>query len=170
MQENLDLSNYRGAIKETSTRYKVAEEERFEKQSHEYILEKQHELTTEATIIPVSDVTSELFEYDISGARVSAYGQATGGYLREVAENEEAFSYVLQDVVSLYILQRIAVSAEPVDIQSLEEIIQNSVGWIRIALLIRAGLLDIVGSELRTTERGKRELDKMFSYSKLQSE
>lgn len=170
MQNDLDPWSYSTILRDTSTRSKVVEEERFEEKSQQYVLEKRHELATEATVIPTSDVTSELFEYDITGARVRAYGQATGGYLREVAENEEAFSYSLQDVSSLYVLHKIATSDKPVDIQGLEELIQNGSGWLRIALLVRGGLLDMVGSELRATERGRRELETIFAFSRLQGQ
>lgn len=131
------------------------------------VLQKRHELATEATEIPTSNVTSDFFEYDITGARVKAYGQATGGYLREVAENEEAFSYCLQDAASLYLLHRIATTDKPADVQNLAELIQNSAGWLRVALLVRGGLLDIVGSELVATERGMRELGAISAYNKL---
>jgi len=140
-----------------------------ETKSRRYVLERQPEVATQATNVPTpSDVTSAVFEYDITGPRVTATGQATGGYLREVAENEAAFAYSLQDEVSLYVMQKIALSESPVHIDNIESILGNGKGWMRIALLVKGGLLDLVGSELRVTERGIRELETILTYCKLQ--
>jgi len=146
------------------------EKDRFQRQARQYVLQTEREIATEATQVPTTaDVTSTLFEYDITGPRVRAIGQATGGYLKEVAENEAAFSYSLQDVVSLYILKTIASSGNPVHLNDLEEIIQGSKGWMRVIQLVRGGLLDLVGSEVRATGRGIRELKAIQTYCGLQS-
>ena len=143
---------------------------RFQRRAQQYILQTKQEVATEATQVPTTaDITSTLFEYDITGPRVRAIGQATGGYLKEVAENEAAFSYSLQDTVSLYILKTIASSENPVHLKDLEDIIQGSKGWMRIIQLVRGGLLDLVGSEVRATERGIRELKVIQTYCGLQS-
>jgi hypothetical protein len=146
------------------------EKERFQRHARQYVLQAEREVATEATQVPTTaDVTSTLFEYDITGPRVRAIGQATGGYLKEVAENEAAFSYSLQDAVSLYILKTVASSGNPVHLKDLEDIIQDSKGWMRVILLVRGGLLDVVGSEVRATERGIRELEAIQIYCGLQS-
>jgi hypothetical protein len=130
--------------------------------SRRYVLERQREVTTQATAVPTpGDVTAALFEYDITGPRVRAIGQTTGGYLREVAENEAAFAYSLHDEVSLYIVQKIASSENPVHIDDIESVLGRGKGWMRVALLIKGGLLDLVGSELRVTERIIIQLAKM---------
>lgn len=146
---------------------------RFQRRAQQYILQTKQEVATEATKVPTTtDVTStlsEIFEYDITGPRVRAIGQATGGYLKEVAENEAAFSYSLQDAVSLYILKTVASSENPVHREDLGDIIQDSEGWIRVALLVKGGLLDLVGSEVRATERGINELQAIQTYCELRS-
>jgi hypothetical protein len=140
-----------------------------EVKSRRYVLEKQHEVMTQATAVPTpSDTASALFEYDITGPRVRATGQTTGGYIKEVAENEAAFAHSLQDEVSLYIMQKIASSKNPVHIDDIESVLGHSKGWMRVALMIKGGLLDLVGTELRTTERGIRELEAIRAYCKLQ--
>lgn len=81
-----------------------------------------------------------------------------------MAENEEAFSYCLQDVTSLYILQKVAYSEKPLDVEDLDEFVANPRGWLSVALLIRGGLLQPVGLEVRATERGKKELSMIEAY------
>jgi len=149
------------------------EMDRFQRRARQYVLLKECEVATEATQVPTTaDITStlsELFEYDITGPRVRAIGQATGGYLKEVAENEAAFSYSLQDTVSLFILKTVVSSENPTHLKDLEDIIQGSNGWMRVIQLVRGGLLDLVGSEVRATERGIRELKTIQTYCELQS-
>lgn len=150
------------------------ERERFQRRAQQYVLQTEYEeVATEATEVPTTtDVTStlsEIFEYDITGPRVRAIGQATGGYLKEVAENEAAFSYSLQDAVSLYILKTVALSENPVHREDLGNIIHDSEGWMRVALLVKGGLFDLVGSEVRATERGIGELQAIQTYCELRS-
>ncbi len=172
METDPKFSYYSQLGEQTSARAipRGIEKSQLETRARRYTLEKQHEVVTEATEIPMPvDMTSTLFEYDITGPRVKSVGQMTGGYLREVAENEAAFAYSLQDAVSLYILQKIAWNQHPLHLVELENIISGSYGWMRVALLIKGGLLDLVGMEVRPTERGLKELEAILTYCKLET-
>jgi hypothetical protein len=127
--------------------------------SKRYMLANRNiDITNTGGIPTRRDITSSLFEYDISGARVKSIGQSTGGYLREVAENEAAFSNMLQDAVGLYLLNTLANEGMSKSLRELDEIIVNSKGWMRVVQLYKGGLIDYVGSEIRITDRGLREL------------
>ena len=112
--------------------------------------------------------TSTFFEYDVSGARVVGVGQRTGGFVAEVAENEAAFSYALQDTVSLYLLKRVADSENPVELSLLDEVLCGSQGWVRLATLMKGGLLEVVGSQVRATERALTELNTILAFCETQ--
>ena len=141
---------------------------RFETSARERILARQCEsppLSTSVTEVPtIDDTTSTIFEYDITGARVRQFGQATGGFVREVVENESALVYAVQDPVSLYILERIAANDDSIAMGLLDEMIANHRGWICFGMLLRSGLVDIVGPDVRLTSRGKRELQTVLDY------
>lgn len=135
----------------------IEEAENFQRRSVKLLVMDQTQ--TEAPPVPSStSITSSLFEYDITGLRVKSVGQTTGGFFREVAENESAFVFSLQDEVSLYILNKIASSDNSININSLGEILRGSTSWLRFSILYKAGLIEVISSQVRVSDRGLREL------------
>lgn len=165
-----DDYEYDHNIEVTPSRYvpEPADRSTFERKSKQRVLEQQYIgalQSTEITNIPtLDDLTSTLYEYDIAGPHVTGIGQPSGGYFREVAENEAAFAYILQDAVGLYLLKRMADNDGSFCIKELEGVINSSYGWMRIALLLKGGLIENVGSHLKVTSRGFTELNSILNF------
>jgi len=132
------------------------------------LITRDYDKITEAPDLPSSsEVTSDIFEYDITGIRVKSIGQSTGGLFKELAENESAFSFSIQDETSLFLMHMIMSNENSVSIYDLYEVIVSGDAWLRFSLLLKGGLLDVVGSEIRVTERGMQELNMITQFCEL---
>lgn len=132
------------------------------------VMERLYGLESTSTGIDTKEVESEtdtLFEFDIVGARVANVGQRTGGFMREVEENESALSFVFQDKVALYLLDEVNRNERAMDINALMEIICSGAGALRIIKLVQGGLLDIVGNTIQITERGIYILESISRFT-----
>ena len=144
-----------------------SERNRFETKARRYLLERHYYHSsnyTEVVEVPSAEnITSHIFEYDLAGITVKGIGQYTGGLIREVVENEAAFSSALEDVVCLYILNRIYSSEYAVEVAELDNIITNHEGWIKFSTLVKGGLIEIIGKEVQITKRALTELQYIFT-------
>jgi hypothetical protein len=65
----------------------------------------------------------------------------------------------LMDPACLYLLHKFRLG-EYIDINELDQLIAGPAGWIKVCLLVRADLVEIVGSDLRITQQGRESIEK----------
>lgn len=72
--------------------------------------------------------------------------------------HQRATADALMDPACLYLLDKFG-QQQSLDINKLEQLIAGPAGWLKLCLLVRADLIEIVGTDLRMTELGDEALD-----------
>jgi hypothetical protein len=62
------------------------------------------------------------------------------------------------DTACLFILHKFR-REEYIDINDLDNLIASPAGWIKVCLLVKADLVEIVGSDLRITSEGHEAIE-----------
>lgn len=86
-------------------------------------------------------------------------GVYLNGHTRSVIEqrHQRARANALMDSACLYLLHRFG-HQQYLDINDLDAVIAGPLGWLKVCLLVRADLVEIVGSDLRITDEGRQSL------------
>ena len=72
--------------------------------------------------------------------------------------HQRATADALMDPACLYLLNKFG-QQQSLDINKLEQLIAGPAGWLKLCLLVRADLIEIIGTDLRMTEFGNEALD-----------
>ena len=102
---------------------------------------------------PLNDWTQQ------GGEQSRPTGIYVNGHSRSLIEqrHQHARANALMDSACLYLLHRFR-DQQYLDINELGGVIAGPLGWLKVCLLVRADLVEIIGSDLRITDEGRQSL------------
>ncbi len=95
----------------------------------------------------------------LGGEQFRLTGVYLNGHTRSLIEerHQRARANALMDSACLYLLHKFR-DQQYIDINELDGVIAGPLGWIKVCLLVRAYLVEIIGSDLRITDEGRQSL------------
>ena len=102
---------------------------------------------------PLDDWTQQ------GGEQSRPAGIYVNGHTKSLIEqrHQRARANALMDSACLYLLHRFR-EQQYIDIDELDHVIAGPLGWLKVCLLVRADLIEIIGSDLRITDEGRQSL------------